>query len=588
MATIIDSLVVQLGLDPRGFTEGQQQAVESLRQVERAAERTGAHVDEVGVGVLEFIRLIENPARGIVRHLERIAEPARGAQRSLAGVAAQARRTGTAGEAGTLAMASGVRALAIAGLVATAVFAGLGKVIESALGSARQTFAVGIGAAAAGLPVNEFSAISQALFAHGNVPQEQTQDWLAGVRQFQEAPFLGKPIDTEKARAFGVLGINALDRSQSPEAIMEQLARKFAEEQDKALVIAQGATVGLGARASLALQAAGLNLPGYTAEARRTGVTQGDVRAATDLLNAENQLSITYGKLYRTIFTDLDPSLTRLLSGLTEFAADLITITPGLWPFFSALGKINTLFDDMTTGWGEALGHWVASGNKKPYDDWLHKLMGDMGLGPAATPSASGTAGGPQTAADLAKDFPRLSPAQVGVLSQIRQRESGGNYQAVNKNDAAGNPAPQAQWHYGAWQFGDPTWRTASAAIGAAGQFAHASDAPRNIQDQAAAWLYLNKGTAPWAASGPYPQVPAVTAISPPAAVQGMLQGAQRGALAMNSSSVVTNNNDHGATVSTGPINVYTQAKDGPGVVAAIREAINRNLLAGQANTGLS
>ncbi len=66
-----------------------------------------------------------------------------------------------------------------------------------------------------------------------------------------------------------------------------------------------------------------------------------------------------------------------------------------------------------------------------------------------------------------------------------------------------------------------------------------------------------------------------------------MLQGAQQGALALNSSSTVTNNNDHGATVSTGPIIVNTQAKDGPGVVAAIRDAINRNLLVGQANTGL-
>lgn len=576
---------MQLGLDPRGFTEGQQQAVESLRQVERAAERTGAHVDEVGVGVLEFIRLIENPARGIVRHLERIAEPARGAQRSLAGVAAQARRTGTAGEAGTLAMASGVRALAIAGLVATAVFAGLGKVIESALGSARQTFAVGIGAAAAGLPVNEFSAISQALFTHGNVPQEQTQDWLAGIRQFQENFLLGN-VDEAKLTALAKLGISN-PAQESPEDMLKQLAVKFAQE-PQVQAISQGASIGLSAAQSVALQNAGANLPGEIAEARRTGVTQGDVRAATDLLNAENQLSITYGKLYRMIFTELDPALIKLLSGLTEFADDLITITTDLGPFFSALGKINTLFDDMTIGWGEALGHWVASGNKKPYDDWLHKLMGDMGLGPAATPSASGTAGGPQTAADLAKDLPRLSPAQVGVLSEIRQRESGGNLRAQNPRSTASG-----------W-FGmiDSTWKEATAAIGEGSQYQHAKDAPANIQESAAAYLYLKYGpnsSHTWAASGvakgrPYPEVPGTpAAVGPTPGVQGMLQGAQLGALAMNGGPNTTgNDNSRTTTASFGPIIVNTQAKDGPGVVASIRDAVNRNLLVAQANVGLA
>ena len=183
---IVNFLIVELGLDPSEFDEAQKKAIKSLRRLENQARRSGQKVDDLGSKILAFFRFIENPARGIRQLLERLAAPAQAAKRSLGEVGSQARRTGKEGEAGALSVTSGVRALAIAGLGAIAVYKVLDKTLESVFNSTRKTFNVGVGAAAAGLPVQEFSAISQALFTHGNVPEQETQDWLAGIKQFQE------------------------------------------------------------------------------------------------------------------------------------------------------------------------------------------------------------------------------------------------------------------------------------------------------------------------------------------------------------------------------------------------------------------
>ena len=184
------------------------------------------------------------------------------------------------------------------------------------------------------------------------------------------------------------------------------------------------------------MRSAGANLPEEIAEARTTAVTSRDTRAAGDLLNASNQLEVTYGKLYRTIITDLDPSFITLISGLTEFAQDIVTITGDLGPFFVLLGKINTLFDDMTTGWAEAVGKWFFGGSKKPYDEWLHKFMGDLGLG-SKTEAPSGSApAGPATPEHLPE---QLVPAGGSYLEDIAAAEGTLSRDGINYDDTYGH-----------------------------------------------------------------------------------------------------------------------------------------------------
>jgi hypothetical protein len=94
------------------------------------------------------------------------------------------------------------------------------------------------------------------------------------------------------------------------------------------------------------------------------------------------------------------------------------------------------------------------------------------------------------------------TPAQAGVLAQIAQRESSGNYQAYN-------PSSQAS---GAYQFKPDTWALATQNTGVP-YYATAGAAPDWVQDTNALWLLRQYGpnaTISWAASAPpggYPLV---------------------------------------------------------------------------------
>ena len=70
-------------------------------------------------------------------------------------------------------------------------------------------------------------------------------------------------------------------------------------------------------------------------------------------------------------------------------------------------------------------------------------------------------------------------------LEQIKQAESGGNYNAKNPRSSAS----------GAYQFLDTTWRSVTGLPGSA------RDYPKATQDEAARKLYAAQGSAPWAAS---------------------------------------------------------------------------------------
>lgn len=71
-----------------------------------------------------------------------------------------------------------------------------------------------------------------------------------------------------------------------------------------------------------------------------------------------------------------------------------------------------------------------------------------------------------------------------GILSRVKQRESGGNY-ATNTGNG----------YYGAYQFDLGTWRSNAPA---GYQDVLPSAAPPAVQDQAAANLYARRGCSPW------------------------------------------------------------------------------------------
>jgi hypothetical protein len=64
MATVIDSLVVQLGLDPKNFNEGQQKALDSLRKLDQEGHRSAKNTEDSSRGVMDAIGALKTEAIG--------------------------------------------------------------------------------------------------------------------------------------------------------------------------------------------------------------------------------------------------------------------------------------------------------------------------------------------------------------------------------------------------------------------------------------------------------------------------------------------------------------------------------------------
>jgi len=59
-ATIIDSLLIELGLDPKGLSKGGKEATEQLRQLEKSSDKTGKAVEDAGKKMTQSIAKFRN------------------------------------------------------------------------------------------------------------------------------------------------------------------------------------------------------------------------------------------------------------------------------------------------------------------------------------------------------------------------------------------------------------------------------------------------------------------------------------------------------------------------------------------------
>ncbi|MCW4590425.1 hypothetical protein NO263_07520 [Gluconacetobacter entanii] len=65
MATVIDALVVTLGLDGRGVTKGQQAVTGDMRRVEKQADHTGKTVADSGKAMGDSFRSVRTELLGL-------------------------------------------------------------------------------------------------------------------------------------------------------------------------------------------------------------------------------------------------------------------------------------------------------------------------------------------------------------------------------------------------------------------------------------------------------------------------------------------------------------------------------------------
>lgn len=322
MATIIDSLVIELGLDTKNFSELQKKAIEDLKRLEDAGVRHGQNVERhVATGLAGLVRFIENPIASARRHLETLAQPAQRSAIQLQNLGAQGRRSGTDVEAGALAGAAGLRVLGGAGLLAWASLTAVNKVMSAVHDNVGKTFSAGVGAAGAGLPIQRYTAIAQALFKSGNVSKEQTEGWLTdfGQRQAYWQKFGGTP-PTVSSSLFAT-GSNINTPIQDILRNFARYAQRFGNSpDDERTVISRGADLNITPAMSRALKQLG---PGGfdrgVNEAERTALTLRDAKTADEFLKQFNDLNTELGRFITNWVNAVAPQLGQIAAAFSAF-----------------------------------------------------------------------------------------------------------------------------------------------------------------------------------------------------------------------------------------------------------------------------
>lgn len=394
MPTVIDQFIVTLGIDPSGFTEGQRKAAQSLRALEENASRSAQRIEASGASVVTFFRGLEQPIGTLRQHFEKLATFTATPQRNLAALAQQARRTGQEVEAGAMAGAVGLRALGVAGLTAVAAFTALEKIRSSATDTARNLFGTSLSAGGAGISIDRFTALSQALLHSGNVPEGETQGFLRRLRTSQVQAQHGDPAAAAEMAAnlakIGVSGVNAF--TDSPEQILFAIAQRFHQvSQDTAVGL--GGMVGQSDALSTALHNLGdAGLRAQVQLEQHRAATDKQTQAAADLVKAQANLDISWTNLQRRIGEQIDPALARfddllshLLDTITGERAERMLRTLGLSvvPGGAAIAQGVNAAEDAKGLWG-TVKSWLGFGGKSAPTSSSSSGGAISGTGPAA------------------------------------------------------------------------------------------------------------------------------------------------------------------------------------------------------------
>lgn len=473
MSTVIDELIVKLGLDPTDFTNEEAKLAESLRKMEERASRAGKRInDDTGRAMLGIFRLLRSPISGLRQEFEKIVsapvpvytgltvaqrnynamiKSLKEAGMPLKDIEEQGKRAGESVEGGALAGARGLRVLGAAGLGLFAAYEGLSKVIENANAGAQRLFATGIGAAAAGMNIQEFTAISQALNVRGNVPVEQTQQTLGELKAAQVGYTQPGPAgDAARARlislnyglaALGITDVNAW--STPPEEMTNRLSADFARmPADKFNPLNISQQLGLTPEEVYGMRQAGTDLPALTEKERERAVKPGQPEGANELLQATNNLDTAWQRLSRDMNAVVDGPLSKLenvLAWILDHFAGAEETHPG-----SASGALGAAIGAIFPGGaliGQVLG--AASGANAPSKDtrtpW--QRYAPSWLGGKDAPTSPGGAAGPQSSVVpqgwQPGDYPN-APATTSQTISHPERNNPGNLRASDSNQWLG------------------------------------------------------------------------------------------------------------------------------------------------------
>lgn len=617
MPTIIDSLIVQLSLDPKGFDQGQKNSAEALRN-------------------------LEGHARGI--------------QQTLNNLSSQSRRTGSNIAAGAAVGATGLKNLATAGLEAFAALKTVEGLIGSIANSSNRGAAVSRAGWATGLGTHQLDTLIQAAYEAAHVPQEASINMLNAYQQriaeqrrtgqwSQEFTELGRlgvnfssPIEQQLQQIRGALHnrpgpeteawvnsvglgpwLQYLKLSQGQATSAEHRASQHSltgdqgkelERLQTAAALVEDSVTHLWETMSAKLSKSGLSpaLEGMSALIDSTSKNE----------TAMQGLEVAAGAVATVASVTLVSALGKLVIALNSvWATPLmkLLVSGGFW---RVMGPVGAFLGTMMPG--TAGSQSEVDAEKKLFDEAKRRAGIGAGRGRAATPGGATPGGAPLSGQSLTGD-----PAVDHALRTINKYESP-NGDVWNFKHGE-NPSYYTAGGY--WQITDGNWRSYGARAGVdLSQYPHAQGAPLALQAAVAAMMYKQQGFAPWdnahgGAMSPARiaeglAVGAASSTNPYAAVRGApgvkfnskgqpysssletmtpresanvqaSMAAIRAAQAAGRPWYRATNNDVDTNIGT--INVHTQTTDGYGhgnaIANAIQEITKKNTLISSANSGL-
>lgn len=306
MATVIDALVVELGLDPSGFTKGQKQAAEGLLKTKKEAERQGKEIEEAG----------KRASEAFYGRLKR---------ESLSFFAALA---------GAVGLKEFISQITTADAATGRLARNLGLGVQSL--SSWQLASQRLGGTAEGLG-GSFQSFSNSIQELRNTGNTAILPWL-----FRLQSAGGRQIDLNKS-----LDESFLDIGHDLHAIAQTDPQR-ANFIGKQLGLDQG-TINLLNQSDDALRK-------LLADAKKYAATPADTKAAQERQTEWSRLSQIFVALGRTLVTDFTPAMVALLqilerlgTWLNQFAqnnpviAESFVILLGLFTGAKILGGIRTL-----------------------------------------------------------------------------------------------------------------------------------------------------------------------------------------------------------------------------------------------------
>lgn len=574
MPTVVDSLIVTLGLDPKDFEKGQKAAAAAFLKTKQEAAKTGQD--------------IESSAKRASDGIDRVTKSAL----SLFAVLVGSKGLGD-----------------FIGQVTTA---------DAALGRMSTN---------AGMSTRDFQAWQMAMERVGGSAEGATASIQKASQQLVDLRVNGKGLPDAILRLGAIGGpININGSTQdyllSVANAIHATAAKRGDQVASSLAQSAGFDTGF---TNLAIAKGGAGLPGYLNT--MPAVSDATVGKMQDLQNRWTTLQQTFSTFANTVVSDFEPAMKPFLGDLQSLGNELVKDEPQIAAFAKGAADIANSMGS----WRIALEAIVALWAGGKLIGVLQGIGGLLGMGGGAagggalgwaarglTGAVSGAAstavGGAATVGGLAGAFWLASagPAGAGEGDVIRRYNAthGGAGSRSFRNNNPGNI------EYGPFAI-------SMGATGSDGRFAifPSYDAGRRAQEQllfhtsAYSGLTLGQAIAKWAPSSENDVGAYVAAMGMPAGtLLSSMNGAQRSQMldamqkhegwrggaapwwkgsnlsALSPSaqwaSLSNHNVSNSSQVSIGNLHVHTQATDGPGIAKSIVPALKRNALIQPANTG--